>query len=68
MQDLSLSSQITLYVLLALIGLLALIVWGWQIQVLQGKDMKTPTDRPTIGTSRRSFTASRLPIYFWPAP
>jgi len=42
MQALSLSSQISLYVLLALIGLLALIVWGWQIMVLQGKAMKNP--------------------------
>ena len=40
MQELSLSSQIGLYVLLALIGLLALIVWGWQIMVLRGKSMK----------------------------
>lgn len=42
MQSLSLSSQITLYVLLVLIGLLAIIVWGWQIQVLRGKEMKNP--------------------------
>lgn len=40
MQELSLLSQIGLYVLLALIGLLALIVWGWQIMVLRGKAMK----------------------------
>ena len=42
MQSLSLPSQIVLYVLLALIGLLSLIIWGWQIQVLRGKDMKNP--------------------------
>jgi hypothetical protein len=42
MLTLSLPSQITLYVLMALIGLLALIVFGWQIQVLRGKDMKNP--------------------------
>jgi hypothetical protein len=42
MQELTLFSQISLYVLLALIGLLALIVWGWQIMVLQGKTMKNP--------------------------
>ena len=40
MQSLSLLSQITLYVLLALIGLLSLIILGWQIQVLRGKEMK----------------------------
>ena len=42
MQELSLLSQISLYVLLALIGLLALIVWGWQVLVLRGKAMKNP--------------------------
>lgn len=42
MQGLSLFSQTTLYMLLVLIGLLALIVFGWQIQVLRGKEMKNP--------------------------
>ena len=42
MPTLSTSSQITLYVLLALIGLLSLIVWGWQIQVLRGEEMNNP--------------------------
>ena len=42
MQELSSTSQVTLYVLLALIGLLALIILGWQIQVLRGKEMKNP--------------------------
>jgi hypothetical protein len=42
MSALSLPSQIILYILLALFGLLALIIWGWQIQVLRGKDMKNP--------------------------
>ena len=40
MQSLSQFAQITLYILLALIGLIALIVLGWQIQVLRGKEMK----------------------------
>jgi len=42
MQELSTLSQITLFVLLALIGLLSLIILGWQIQVLRGKEMKNP--------------------------
>jgi len=42
MQELSLLSQISLYVLLGLIGLFALIVWGWQVSVLRGKAMKNP--------------------------
>lgn len=39
MQELAPISQAILYVLLALIGLIALIVFGWQIQVLRGKAM-----------------------------
>ncbi len=50
MQGLSLASQITLHVLLALIGLLALIVWGWQIQVLRGKAMDNPDGTVDSGT------------------
>ena len=42
MQSLSLFSQISLYLLLALIGLLTLIIWGWQIQVFRGKHMANP--------------------------
>ncbi len=42
MPELSTSSQITLYVLLTLMGLLSLIILGWQIQVLRGKAMKNP--------------------------
>jgi hypothetical protein len=42
MQELPLLSQVSLYVLLALIGLFALLVGGWQIMVLQGKTMKNP--------------------------
>ena len=39
MEMLSLPSQITFYMLLALIGMLRLIIWGWQIQVFRGKEM-----------------------------
>ena len=42
MQELSLVSLISLYVLLALYGLFALIIWGWQVMVLKGKAMKNP--------------------------
>ena len=38
--NLSFVSQISLYVLLILMGLLALIVWFWQLRVLQGNAMK----------------------------
>jgi hypothetical protein len=42
MQELSLLSRVTLYALLALIGVYALLVWGWQVNVLRGKAMKNP--------------------------
>jgi hypothetical protein len=42
MQELSLLSRVTLYALLALIGVYALLVWGWQIKVLKAKAMKNP--------------------------
>lgn len=40
MQELSLASQISLYVLLAVMGVLAVVLMVWQIMVLQGKSMK----------------------------
>ena len=42
MQELSLLSRVTLYALLSLIGVYALLVWGWQVKVLRGKTMKNP--------------------------
>ncbi len=42
MQELSLLSQVSLYVLLGIMGFICLIVWGWQIRVLKGKAMKNP--------------------------
>ncbi|MGB2770160.1 MAG: hypothetical protein WBC88_10585 [Candidatus Zixiibacteriota bacterium] len=42
MQELSLLSRVTLYALLALIGVYALLVWDWQVKVLKGKAMKNP--------------------------
>lgn len=42
MQELSLLSQITLYVLLALMALFALIVWVAQIMILRGGRFRNP--------------------------
>ncbi len=42
MKELSLLSQVSLYVLLGIMGLICLIVWGWQLRVLKGKAMKNP--------------------------
>ena len=42
MSTLSLVSQISLYVLMVLIGVYALLVGGFQVMVLKGKAMKNP--------------------------
>jgi hypothetical protein len=42
MQELSQIARISLYLLLALIGLFALLIFAWQIQVLRGKAMDNP--------------------------
>jgi hypothetical protein len=42
MQELSLISKVSLYTLLAIMGIICLIIWGWQIGVLKGRAMKNP--------------------------
>jgi hypothetical protein len=42
MRELSLLSHVSLYLLLAFIGLFAVLIWGWQVRVLKGKPMKNP--------------------------
>ena len=42
MPELSLVSQISLYLLIALIGIYTMLVGGWQVMVLKGQAMKNP--------------------------
>jgi len=42
MKELSLLSQISLYVLLGIMGIVCLIIWVWQIRVFNGQAMKNP--------------------------
>ncbi len=42
MPELSFISQMTLYMLLLLIGFFALLIWVWQYRVLGGKSLKNP--------------------------
>jgi hypothetical protein len=42
MQELTIFSQITYYVLLVLIGIFVLLVGAWQFKVLRGESMKNP--------------------------
>jgi hypothetical protein len=67
LQELSLLSQITLYILLVLIGLLTLIIWGWQIQVLRGKDMKNPDGSADNWHEQKIFYGISVADIFWPA-
>jgi hypothetical protein len=40
--EVPLVSKVVLYIIIVLFGLLAIIVFGWQIMVLRGKSMKNP--------------------------
>jgi len=40
--EITLVGKIILYIIISLFGLLAIIVFGWQIAVLRGKSMKNP--------------------------
>lgn len=42
MKELSLLSQVSLYILMGIMGIICLIIWGWQIRVLKGKTMTLP--------------------------
>ena len=42
MPELSMFSQISLYLLLIVIGLLTMFIWDWQIMILKGKAIKNP--------------------------
>jgi hypothetical protein len=68
MQALSLPSQITLYVLLTLIGLLALVIWAWQIQVLRGKEMKNPDGSTDSWQEQRIFFGMAVADIFCACP
>ena len=42
MQELSIFSQVNLYVIIGIMGFLCIVIWDWQIKVLKGKPMKNP--------------------------
>ena len=42
MREFSLLSHVSLYLLLALIGLFTVLIWGWQVRVLKGEAMHNP--------------------------
>ena len=68
MQYLSLFSQISLYVLLTLVGLLALIIWGWQIHVLRGKAMKNADGTTDDWHEQKMFYGIALADIFLACP
>jgi hypothetical protein len=42
MEELSPPSQISMYVLLAFMGLVGLLIWAWQVMILRGKVFNNP--------------------------
>ena len=42
MEQLSLPAQISMYVLLAFMGLVGLLIWVWQVMILRGKVFNNP--------------------------
>ena len=40
MLELFLISRVSLFILLGIMGLICLIIWGWQIRILRGKAIK----------------------------
>lgn len=42
MPEFSLASSLVLYILLGVMGIITLVVWGWQVMILRGKAMKNP--------------------------
>ena len=55
MQNLSLLSQISLYVLLGLMGLFAMLLWGCQAMILRGKSFKNPDGSTDSWHVEKSF-------------
>ena len=42
MSELSLISKVSLFSLLAILGLICLVIWIWQFRILKGRAMKNP--------------------------
>lgn len=68
MQELSLLSQLSSYVLLVLIGLIALIVLAWQINVLKGKTMRNPDGSADDWHEQKLFYGVALADIVWACP
>ena len=68
MQSLSLLSQVSFYILVALIGLLTLIIWGWQIQVFRGKEMSNPDGTADSWDKQKIFYGIATADIFFACP
>ena len=68
MQELSLLSQVSLYVLLAVIGVLALIIWWAQFNVLRGKQFKNPDGSVDDWHEQKVFFGTSLADVFLACP
>jgi hypothetical protein len=68
MQGLSIFSQISLYVVLTLMGLLALLIGAWQVMVLKGKAMKNPDGSVDDWHQQKVFYGMALADVFLACP
>ena len=68
MQELSLFSQISLYVLMGIMGLICLVIWVWQIKVLRGQDMKNPDGTSDSWHEQKIFYGIAIADIFFACP
>ena len=68
MQELSILSLVTLYVMVVLIGILAIVIWDWQIKVLKGKVMKNPDGSSDNWRDQKSHYGIALSDVFLACP
>ncbi len=67
-QTLTIVSQISLYVLLALMGLYSLLLFGWQIMILRGKAMKNPDGTSDDYHEQKTHYGIAFADVFWACP
>jgi len=68
MQELSTLSVVTLYVMMVLIGILAIVIWDWQIKVLRGRVMKNPDGSSDNWRDQKSHYGIALADVFLACP
>ncbi|MFC2161211.1 hypothetical protein ACFLRW_01020 [Acidobacteriota bacterium] len=68
MQELSLFSQLTLYMLLGIMGLICLVIWDWQVKVLRGRAGKNPDGTSDSWHEQKFFYGIAIADIFFACP